>query len=842
MARIPTYEKDLLISDVDRLIGTDGNTNELTTKNFFLADIANYIIDKLIDPDASSFQIPLFREATDTIGADANRITGSIISQDLYPEGTKISIAGKLQVDAEALIKGKLSQGVATSGKLILNSSLNATGITIVAPAHADLAASYSMELPADMGTAGAQLTTDGVGKVYWADAEDDDLNFSGDLGTGTVDLDTQVLSIVGGENIDTVANGQTLTINATNFITGEGAAFNLALFSDTKEIGNSLISQSSQSATASITVDAERTLIGKGNSSSYNQTVIGRNINALSDTIINGSTDVALGYGSSSGNRYRNVAIASRQLKIGKDDDTSSAGTNTTGFINFNNSAEGNRAFVNIGGIVGYFPPPTATNVNYFISAFSENVESSVFQGGAAPTASRYNMGADPNLSCMGEKYDANTTIGGAMYVTASNNSPTPSSRGIVTFDCRHQNLSANAPDGHKLFEITSGYGATKFVLKQVDGGTNIGINEPSPEESLHVSGNIKLDETAATTDTDKFVVLDSGVLKYRTGDEVRSDIGASNFSGDYNDLTNKPTIPTNNNELTNGAGYTTNTGTVDGTGTANTLAMWSDSDTLTDSSITEGAGGVMIADDVKVMGDMTIGEVGTPGDLKLPTAGSNIDVGVNTITGSDNSIALGSGNTVNAAYSIATGQNNTITANESIAAGFGNTASGTQSQAFGFGTAASGAQAIAFGNGATASGARALAGGFNTTASGLNSVAFGNNTTASGPNSFASGSNTTAAGFGSAAIGNNLNVTSSACLGAGLWNADAGNYKFQVGAGTSDAARINALSVTTTGKILMHVLRNSTSYSNDAQAAAGGVQLGELYRHGNVVQIRIE
>jgi hypothetical protein len=34
--------------------------------------------------------------------------------------------------------------------------------------------------------------------------------------------------------------------------------------------------------------------------------------------------------------------------------------------------------------------------------------------------------------------------------------------------------------------------------------------------------------------------------------------------FSGAYTDLTGKPTIPTNNNQLTNGAGYTTNTGTV--------------------------------------------------------------------------------------------------------------------------------------------------------------------------------------------------------------------------------------------------------------------------------------
>lgn len=35
--------------------------------------------------------------------------------------------------------------------------------------------------------------------------------------------------------------------------------------------------------------------------------------------------------------------------------------------------------------------------------------------------------------------------------------------------------------------------------------------------------------------------------------------------FSGSYNDLSNKPTIPTNNNQLTNGAGYITNVSAVD-------------------------------------------------------------------------------------------------------------------------------------------------------------------------------------------------------------------------------------------------------------------------------------
>ena len=61
----------------------------------------------------------------------------------------------------------------------------------------------------------------------------------------------------------------------------------------------------------------------------------------------------------------------------------------------------------------------------------------------------------------------------------------------------------------------------------------------------------------------------LNSGI----TAAEVRSLIGAgtSSFSGSYNDLSNKPTIPTNNNQLTNGAGYITsadggNAATLDG------------------------------------------------------------------------------------------------------------------------------------------------------------------------------------------------------------------------------------------------------------------------------------
>ena len=61
---------------------------------------------------------------------------------------------------------------------------------------------------------------------------------------------------------------------------------------------------------------------------------------------------------------------------------------------------------------------------------------------------------------------------------------------------------------------------------------------------------GNFKAVSTVASQD-----------LSDTEKSNARANIGAgtSSFSGSYNDLSNKPTIPTNNNQLTNGAGYIT-------------------------------------------------------------------------------------------------------------------------------------------------------------------------------------------------------------------------------------------------------------------------------------------
>lgn len=111
MARISTYKIDPVISDLDLLIGTDKDSPGLITKNFALSGIAEYVIDKLIDPDATSFKIPVFRDTQDTEGANATRITNSIIGQDSFPDGSQISIGGNLVVGGDADISNNLDVG-----------------------------------------------------------------------------------------------------------------------------------------------------------------------------------------------------------------------------------------------------------------------------------------------------------------------------------------------------------------------------------------------------------------------------------------------------------------------------------------------------------------------------------------------------------------------------------------------------------------------------------------------------------------------------------------------------------------------------------------------------------
>ena len=76
--------------------------------------------------------------------------------------------------------------------------------------------------------------------------------------------------------------------------------------------------------------------------------------------------------------------------------------------------------------------------------------------------------------------------------------------------------------------------------------------------------------DINAATSDTDKFLVSDSGNIKYRTGTEVLSDIGASATTGDSGIVTtgelNSGSIATGFGNINNGSSTITTTGAISG------------------------------------------------------------------------------------------------------------------------------------------------------------------------------------------------------------------------------------------------------------------------------------
>ena len=95
MSIIYSYPEQGALNANDMLIGTSaekvGGKQKNITRNFSVQQIADFINGGagFIDPVASDFQIAVFNQA-------GKKITGSIMSQDAFPNGTGITISGNL--------------------------------------------------------------------------------------------------------------------------------------------------------------------------------------------------------------------------------------------------------------------------------------------------------------------------------------------------------------------------------------------------------------------------------------------------------------------------------------------------------------------------------------------------------------------------------------------------------------------------------------------------------------------------------------------------------------------------------------------------------------------------
>jgi len=129
MSIIYSYPEQSALNPNDMLIGTSavkvGGKQKNITKNFTIQQIADFIGQGtgFVDPVASDFQIPVFNQ-------QGKKITGSIMSQDIFPNGTGITVSGNLTTTGSLTAPSNVILGTFqnTATSIRLNSQTYLTG------------------------------------------------------------------------------------------------------------------------------------------------------------------------------------------------------------------------------------------------------------------------------------------------------------------------------------------------------------------------------------------------------------------------------------------------------------------------------------------------------------------------------------------------------------------------------------------------------------------------------------------------------------------------------------------------------------------------------------------
>jgi len=238
-------------------------------------------------------------------------------------------------------------------------------------------------------------------------------------------------------------------------------------------------------------------------------------------------------------------------------------------------------------------------------------------------------------------------------------------------------------------------------------------------------------------------------------------------------------------------------------------------------------------------VLAGRTASNYGNVGNKAVDISHSNQSSTTYGATG-EYSFASGSLATASGIYSVSF--SGTATGINSLALGHQSSATSANAVALGSLSSATGISDLAIGPGATASGSGAIAVGFanstatytiaigsTTVASSNFAIAIGNQADATATYAIGLGYNASATGVQSAAIGKDSSATHTAATALGSGAATTADYQIALGSASATVA------------ILIASLPNTPSYADDIAAAAGGVLVGELYRTGSIVKVRV-
>lgn len=190
----------------------------------------------------------------------------------------------------------------------------------------------------------------------------------------------------------------------------------------------------------------------------------------------------------------------------------------------------------------------------------------------------------------------------------------------------------------------------------------------------------------------------------------------------------------------------------------------------------------------------------------------------------------------------SVAMGLNTTAKGNSSVAMGSATTVNGENSVGLGYFTTVNGDRSTGAGYVATASGFASTAIGFGPIAQGNYSVSIGANTHAIGGASLSMGDNSYATGNNATSIGLYTRARSDYSFVVGKYNdSTATNRLFEIGNGTADNARSNAVTVLTNGSALFSAPSSLPGTPDNPPATGAGNRMmwyadKAAFRAGNV------
>ena len=286
------------------------NSTKVATTAYVDAQVTAEDLDFSGDTGTGSVDLD---SQTFTIQGTTNEIETSATGQTLtigLPSSITVDVVGNLTGNVTGNVTGNLTGNVTgdLTGDVTGNVTGNVTGdvtgdVTgnltgnVTGNVTGDLTGNVTAtSVLADGVTATTQSAGDNSTKVAttaYVDSVsvDDDLNFAGDTGSGTVDLDTQTFTVAGTTNeIETSATGQTLTIGLPSSITVDVVG-NLTGNADTATTAGALSSAVTVSLTGDVAGSA--TFTSAGDTASITTTIQADSVALGTDTTGNYVEDV---------------------------------------------------------------------------------------------------------------------------------------------------------------------------------------------------------------------------------------------------------------------------------------------------------------------------------------------------------------------------------------------------------------------------------------------------------------------------------------------------------------------------------------------------------------------